>query len=48
MIFFILVAAQVVSLAFRGLQRERLFQDMFAMVPGGTMSALVFVLFLLP
>lgn len=47
MIFFILVAAQVFSLAFRGLQGEHLVQDMFAMVPGGTTSALVFMMVLL-
>jgi len=47
MIFFILVAAQVFSLAFRGLQGEHLVQDMFQMVPGGTTSALVFMMVLL-
>jgi tripartite ATP-independent transporter DctM subunit len=47
MIFFILVAAQVFSLAFRGLQGEDLVQAMFQMVPGGTTSALVFMMVLL-
>ena len=47
MIFFILVAAQVFALAFRGLQGEHLVQDMFSMVPGGTTSALVFMMVLL-
>ena len=47
MIFFILIAAQVFALAFRGLQGEHLVQEMFSMVPGGTTAALVFMMALL-
>ena len=35
MMMFILICAQVFSLAFRGLQGERLVQDFFALLPGG-------------
>jgi tripartite ATP-independent transporter DctM subunit len=50
MVLFILICAQVFSLAFRGLQGERLVQDMFEFLPGGINSdiwflmALIFVL----
>ena len=50
MVLFILICAQVFSLAFRGLQGERLVQDAFSVLPGGTnaqiwfLMALIFVL----
>jgi TRAP-type mannitol/chloroaromatic compound transport system permease large subunit len=50
MVLFILICAQVFSLAFRGLQGERLVQDAFSLLPGGTnaqiwfLMALIFVL----
>jgi tripartite ATP-independent transporter DctM subunit len=50
MVLFILVCAQVFSLAFRGLQGEELIEDLFAFLPGGIhadiffMLALIFVL----
>jgi tripartite ATP-independent transporter DctM subunit len=47
MIFFILIAAQVFSIAFRGLRGEQLVEDLFAFLPGGTDAALVFMLVIL-
>ncbi len=50
MVLFILVCAQVFSLAFRGLQGEVLIEDLFAFLPGGInadiffLMALIFVL----
>ena len=50
MVLFILICAQVFSLAFRGLQGERLVQDAFGLLPGGInaqiwfLMALIFVL----
>jgi tripartite ATP-independent transporter DctM subunit len=50
MMMFILICAQVFSLAFRGLQGERLVQDFFQFLPGGInadiwfLMAIVFVL----
>jgi len=50
MVLFILVCAQVFSLAFRGLNGERLIEDLFAFLPGGInadiwfLMALIFVL----
>jgi tripartite ATP-independent transporter DctM subunit len=50
MVLFILVCAQVFSLAFRGLQGEALIEDLFAFLPGGVnadiffLMALIFVL----
>jgi tripartite ATP-independent transporter DctM subunit len=49
MIFFVIMTAQAFSLAFRGLGGERLIQDLFAVIPGGTTSDILFfmgVLFL--
>ena len=49
MIFFVIMTAQAFSLAFRGLGGERLIQDLFALVPGGTTTDILFfmgVLFL--
>ncbi|MCQ8781779.1 TRAP transporter large permease [Mangrovibrevibacter kandeliae] len=47
MVFFILIFAQVFSLAFRGLGGERLVQDAFAYVPGGIDGQLLFLMALL-
>lgn len=47
MIFFILVAAQVFSIAFRGLHGEDLVKDMLALLPGGEIGALIFLMALL-
>jgi len=50
MVIFILICAQAFSLAFRGLQGEKLVQDAFSLVPGGIngsiwfLMALIFVL----
>ena len=47
MMMFILICAQVFSLAFRGLQGERLVQDFFAFVPGGTNGAIWFLMLII-
>lgn len=47
MIFFILVAAQVFSIAFRGLHGEDLVKDMLYVLPGGEIGALIFLMVLL-
>ncbi|MEM9443345.1 MAG: TRAP transporter large permease subunit [Pseudomonadota bacterium] len=47
MIFFILIAAQVFSIAFRGLDGEALVKDMLALTPGGETGALIFLMLLL-
>ncbi|SFA95963.1 TRAP transporter, DctM subunit [Poseidonocella pacifica] len=47
MIFFILIAAQVFSVAFRGLNGEDLVQDTLALLPGGETGALLFLMLLL-
>jgi tripartite ATP-independent transporter DctM subunit len=47
MIFFILIAAQVFALAFRGLQGESLVHGMFGALPGGTDAGLLFMMLLL-
>ena len=47
MIFFILIAAQVFSVAFRGLQGEDLVQDTLALLPGSETGALLFLMLLL-
>ncbi|MEO9650481.1 MAG: TRAP transporter large permease subunit [Roseobacter sp.] len=47
MIFFILIAAQVFSVAFRGLHGEDLVKDMMALLPGGETGALIFLMVLL-
>ncbi|MEM7042572.1 MAG: TRAP transporter large permease subunit [Pseudomonadota bacterium] len=47
MIFFILIAAQVFSIAFRGLDGEALVRDMLALTPGGETGALIFMMLLL-
>lgn len=47
MIFFILIAAQVFSVAFRGLQGEDLVKDTLALLPCGENGALIFLMVLL-
>ncbi len=47
MMMFILICAQAFSLSFRGLQGERLVQDVFAYVPGGTSGAIWFLMFII-
>jgi len=47
MIFFILIAAQVFSIAFRGLDGEDLVKDLLALAPGGETGALIFMMLLL-
>ena len=42
MIFFVIMTAQAFSLAFRGLGGERLIQDLFALIPGGTTTDILF------
>jgi len=47
MVFFILIAAQAFSLAFRGLNGDELILMLFQFVPGGVTADLVFVLVML-
>jgi tripartite ATP-independent transporter DctM subunit len=47
MVMFILICAQVFSLAFRGLQGERLVQDAFALLPGGINGSIWFLMLLI-
>ena len=47
MIFFILIAAQVFSVAFRGLNGEDLVSGTLALLPGGELGALIFLMILL-
>jgi tripartite ATP-independent transporter DctM subunit len=47
MVLFILICAQVFSLAFRGLQGERLVQDAFALLPGGINGSIWFLMLLI-
>ena len=47
MMMFILMCAQAFSLAFRGLQGEKLVQDFFAFLPGGTSGAIWFLMFII-
>ena len=47
MVLFILVCAQVFGLAFRGLQGEKLIEDLFAFLPGGINADIVFMLALI-
>ena len=42
MSFFVIMTAQASSLAFRGLGGERLIQDLFALIPGGTTTDILF------
>lgn len=47
MIFFILICAQVFSVAFRGLQGEDIVSNTLALLPGGETGALIFLMLLL-
>ena len=47
MMMFILMCAQAFSLAFRGLQGERLVQDFFAFLPGGINADIWFLMFII-
>jgi tripartite ATP-independent transporter DctM subunit len=47
MVMFILICAQVFSLAFRGLRGEQLVQDFFAFLPGGIEADIWFLMFLI-
>ena len=47
MVMFILICAQVFSLAFRGLQGEDLIQGMFAFLPGGVNADIWFLMLLI-
>jgi tripartite ATP-independent transporter DctM subunit len=44
MVLFILICSQVFSLAFRGLQGEKLIEDLFAFLPGGINVAVWFLM----
>ncbi len=44
MVLFILICSQVFSLAFRGLQGEKLIEDLFAFLPGGSNTAVWFLM----
>jgi tripartite ATP-independent transporter DctM subunit len=44
MVLFILICSQVFSLAFRGLQGEKLIEDLFNFLPGGTTVAVWFLM----
>ena len=47
MVFFILIAAQAFSLAFRGLNGDELIEMLFEFVPGGVNADIIFVLLML-
>ena len=47
MVLFILICAQVFGLAFRGLQGEKLIEDLFAFLPGGINADIAFMLALI-
>lgn len=47
MVLFILICAQVFGLAFRGLQGEKLIEDLFALLPGGVNADIAFMLALI-
>ncbi len=47
MVLFILICAQVFSLAFRGLQGEKLVEDAFALLPGGINADIWFLMLLI-
>jgi tripartite ATP-independent transporter DctM subunit len=47
MVMFILICAQVFALAFRGLQGERLVQDVFALLPGGVNGSIWFLMLII-
>ncbi len=47
MIFFILIAAQIFSIAFRGLDGDSLIQSALALLPGGEVGAIIFLMVLI-
>jgi TRAP-type mannitol/chloroaromatic compound transport system permease large subunit len=47
MMMFILIMAQVFALAFRGLQGEKLVEDLFTFIPGGVAADIWFMLMLI-
>ncbi|MGB8712284.1 MAG: TRAP transporter large permease subunit, partial [Onishia taeanensis] len=47
MVYFILLFAQVFSLSFRGLGGEQMVHDLFNMLPGGEIGALLFLMLIL-
>ncbi|MDG6774873.1 TRAP transporter large permease subunit [Thiomicrorhabdus sp. ZW0627] len=47
MIMFVLIAAQVFGLSFRGLDGDYLIEDMFALIPGGEWGAILFMMAIL-
>jgi tripartite ATP-independent transporter DctM subunit len=47
MVMFILICAQVFALAFRGLQGEKIVQDLFAFLPGGVNADIWFLMFII-
>lgn len=47
MVFFILLCAQPFALAFRGLGGENMVHDLFALIPGGEVGAVIFLMLLL-
>jgi TRAP-type mannitol/chloroaromatic compound transport system permease large subunit len=46
-VLFILICSQVFSLAFRGLQGEKLIEDLFTFLPGGINTAIWFLMALI-
>jgi TRAP-type mannitol/chloroaromatic compound transport system permease large subunit len=46
-VLFILMCSQVFSIAFRGLNGERLIEDLFAFLPGGINADIVFLMVLI-
>ena len=47
MMMFILICAQVFALAFRGLQGEKIVQDLFALLPGGINADIWFLMLII-
>lgn len=47
MIMFVLIAAQVFGLSFRGLDGDYLIEDMFSVIPGGEWGAILFMMLIL-
>jgi len=47
MIMFVLLASQVFSLSFRGLDGDYLVEDLFAAIPGGMWGSILFMMFVL-
>ena len=47
MIMFVLIAAQIFGLSFRGLDGDYLIEDLFSVIPGGEWGAILFMMLLL-